>query len=529
MLALYRCGQQAEALRWFERTRSYLADELGADPGPPLAALHQQILCADPALSAGPGSAGRPAAAGAGVGPAALPAGPVPRELPADVSAFTGRAAELRQLDQLLSRRATRAGGPAAAVISAVSGTAGVGKTALAIHWAHRVADQFPDGQLHVNLRGYDPAQPLTAADALAVLLRALGVPDSDIPAGEDRRAACFRSLLAGKRMLVLVDNARTAEQVRPLLPGARTCAVVVTSRDSLVGLVARDGAVRLDLDVLPLDDVISLLRELIGERVDAEPAAAVELAGQCSRLPLALRVAAELAAARPGVALAELVAELGDQQRRLDLLGADGDPRTAVRTVFSWSYRRLGPDAARAFRFSGLYPGPDFDAYAIAALMAATADQARRALRELARAHLIHPTGPDRYALHDLLRAYARELVGTEDGDDERHAALTRLCGHNLYAAANAMNTLFPAGRRGRPPPTSPAHIPPLTEPGEVRAWLGEQRALLIAVAADCPYPGPSRAGRTARMDGTLLLRANAILRTATAFFAAELERQRN
>jgi DNA-binding SARP family transcriptional activator len=528
MLALYRSGRRAEALHWYEQTRQHLADELGADPGPQLSALHQRILRADPclALPRAPIRAVRPGAAIAPSGPRAAPA--PPRELPADVSAFTGRVAELHRLDQLLSCRTTRADRPPAAVVSAVAGTAGVGKTALAIHWAHRVADEFPDGQLHVNLRGYDPAQPLTAADALAVLLRALGLPDSDIPAGEDRRAACFRSLLAGKRMLVLVDNARTAEQVRPLLPGARTCAVVVTSRDSLVGLVARDGAVRVDLDVLPLDDVISLLRELIGERVDADPAAAVELARQCSRLPLALRVAAELAAARPGIPLAELVAELGDQQRRLDLLGADGDPRTAVRTVFSWSYRRLGPDAARTFRLSGLHPGPDFDAYAIAALTATTADQARQALRALARAHLIHPTGPDRYALHDLLRAYARELASTEDSDDERHAALTRLCGHNLYAAANAMNTLFPPGQRGRPPITSPAHIPPLTELGEVRAWLGEQRALLIAVAADCPCPGPSRAGHTARMDGTLLLRANAILRTVTAVFSAELERQR-
>jgi DNA-binding SARP family transcriptional activator len=525
MLALYRCGRQAEALHWFDQTRRYLADELGADPGPQLAALHQQILRADPCLAA-PAAAIRAAAPAAGIAATGPHAALAPRELPADVSAFTGRAAELRRLDQLLTGPATHADRASAAVISAVSGTAGVGKTALAVHWAHQVADRFPDGQLHVNLRGYDPAQPLTAADALAVFLRALGVPDEDIPAGEDRRAACYRSLLAGQQMLIVVDNARTAEQVRPLLPGAPTCAMVVTSRDSLAGLVARDGAARLDLDLLPLGEAVSLLRELIGARADAEPAAATELARQCSRLPLALRVAAELAAARPDVPLADLTAELGDEQRRLDLLG-DGDPRTAVSTVFSWSYQHLDPGAARAFRLAGLHPGPDFDAYAAAALTAGTLDQARRMLDALARAHLIHPTGPARYGMHDLLRAYARELCATEDCNEERRAALTRLCRHNLYAAANAMNTLFPAERQGRSPIPSSTPIQPLTELAEVRAWLSEQRALLLAAAADGPELGRLR--HPARMDGTLLLRANAILRTATAFFAAELERQRD
>jgi DNA-binding SARP family transcriptional activator len=509
MLALYRCGRQADALRWYEQTRRHLADELGADPGPPLAALHQQILRADPCLAA-PAAASQAGAPGAGIPPTGRDAAPVPRELPADVSAFTGRTAELRQLDQLLTSRATHANRVSAAVISAVSGTAGVGKTALAVHWAHHAADMFPDGQLHVNLRGYDPALPLTAADALAVFLRALGVPDDDIPAGEDRRAARYRSLLAGQRMLVVVDNARTAEQVRPLLPGAPTCAVVVTSRDSLAGLVARDGAARLDLDVLPLDDAVILLRELVGARADAEPAAVAELARQCSRLPLALRVAAELAAARQEVPLVDLIAELADEQRRLDVLDADGDPRTAVSTVFSWSYKHLDPDLARAFRLTSLHPGPDFDSYAVAALMASTLDRARRMLEALARAHLIHPTGPSWYGMHDLLRVYGRGLTDAEEGKEQALEALARLTDHYVHAAASAIG----------PPCPSVVPTPALMEQIETPRWLVEQRAVLIAAAAE--FAGPRHA---TRLDMTLLRRADAILRSVTTFIAAELD----
>jgi DNA-binding SARP family transcriptional activator len=273
MLALYRCGRQAEALLWFDQTRRHLAGELGTDPGPELRTLHQQILRADPGLAVAPATASRGAA-------------PVPRQLPADVRVFTGRAAELAELDRLLATPAPRAdtrrgaaeagNGPAtAAVISAVSGTAGVGKTALAVHWAHSAADRFPDGQLYVNLRGYDAGQPVTAADALAGFLRALAAPGPDIPPDQDERAARYRSLLAGKRMLIVLDNASQAEQVRPLLPGTPGCAVLVTSRDALAGLVARDGAARLNLDLLPLDEAVTLLAELIGQRASADPDAA--------------------------------------------------------------------------------------------------------------------------------------------------------------------------------------------------------------------------------------------------------------
>jgi len=474
MLALYRCGRQAEALRWYEQTRHHLADELGADPSPPLAALHQQILRADPALGAGPGPGAR--------APASRPAAPVPRELPADVPAFTGRAAELAELDRLLGSPAAAA---PAAVISAVSGTAGVGKTALAIHWAHRAASHFPHGQLHVNLRGYDPARPMTAADALAGFLRALGLPSRDIPPGEDQRAARYRSLLAGQRMLIVVDNASSVEQVRPLLPGSPGCAVLVTSRDALAGLVARDGATRLDLDLLPLAEAVALLTELIGEPARADRDAAAELARQCARLPLALRVAAELASAHPQVPLTDLVADLGGQQRRLDLLDAAGDPRTAARAVFSWSYQQLSDQGARMFRLLGIHAGPDITVPAAASLAALAEADARRVLRELARAHLTAEHVPGRYAFHDLLRAYAAEQAHHTDSDADRAAAVGRVLDHYLHTAARAARLLNPANEPVALTPPRPGAA--LGQPADRRhalAWFEkEQQVLLCAV----------------------------------------------
>jgi DNA-binding SARP family transcriptional activator len=411
MLALYRCGRQADALGAFARARHALADQLGIDPGPALQRLHQQILTADTALDLPP-PGGR------------VKRTLVPRELPADVDRFTGRSAELAALDQLLAadRDATKAAG--AALICVVAGTAGVGKTALAVHWGHRVREAFPGGQLYVDLRGYDPGEPVTGASALGGFLRALGVAARDIPADVGQRAACYRSLLDGRRALVVLDNAASVEQVRPLLPGTPSCVVVVTSRDSLAGLVARHGARRLGLDLLPAGDAIGLLLELVGDRVAADPVAAATLAAQCARLPLALRVAAELAAARPDMDLAELAHELADEQRRLDLLDAGGDPRTAVRAVFSWSYRRLPADAARAFRLIGLHPGPDLDTFAAAALTGTSAQHAADLLRQLARGHLIHRAAPGRYAMHDLLRAYAAGAAGARPEEARAWAA---------------------------------------------------------------------------------------------------------
>jgi DNA-binding SARP family transcriptional activator/tetratricopeptide (TPR) repeat protein len=509
MLALYRCGRQAEALTAYQRAREVLVEELGTEPGPDLRELHQNILAADPALTVT--EPAQPAEA--------EPQRVTPQELPPTVPGFTGRSAELRALTSLLDRSDRQ--GAEAIMIGAISGTAGVGKTALAVHWAHQAAGHFPDGQLYVNLRGYDPDQPMTAADALAGFLRSLGVPGQDIPPEENERTGRYRSLMADKRMLVLLDNAGSADQVRPLLPGTPACAVVVTSRDALAGLAARDGATRLELDVLPLEDSVGLLRTLIGARVDADRDAAADLAVLCCRLPLALRVAAELAASRPAVPLAGLAGELADLRTRLNLLAAGGDPCTEVRTVFSWSYRHLDADDARMFRLAGLHPGPDFESYAAAALADAGVEQARKALDVLARAHLLARTARGRFGMHDLLRGYACELAVAEDDKDEGHSALTRVFDYYLHTAAATMDTLFPAERHRRPCiPRPTTAVPPLAEPAAAREWLDAERAALAAAAAHSSAHGwPGHATRLAATLATYLINGGHFPEAITVF----------
>jgi DNA-binding SARP family transcriptional activator len=502
MLALYRDDRPGEALAAYEQARRVLAAELGVEPGAGLRKLHGQILAADPELAvpARPEPvAGRPEPAPGGpvpAGPAPAAAGVVPRQLPGAVAHFAGRAAELAVLSGWLDQAA--AAGPGVAVISAIGGTAGVGKTALAVRWGHQVAGRFPDGQLYVNLRGYDPGPPVTAAEALAGFLSALGVAGPAIPDGAEERAARFRSLVAGRRVLVVLDNAREVEQVRLLLPGSPGCMVVVTSRDALTGLVARDGASRLEVGLLPIGDAVALLRALVGSRVDADPAVAVALAEQCARLPLALRVAAELAAAAPATALTELAAELTGLQR-LDRLDAGGDPRTAVRAVFSWSYRSLEPAVARTFALLGLHPGPDFDRYAAAALTGTSAAAAGQALAALARAYLVQPAGPGRYEMHDLLREYAAEQAAGPGAEPGGPAALTRLFDYYLHGASAAMDILHPAERDRRPrvlAPSSP--VPPLADPAAALSWLNGERAVLVAMAGYAAARGwPAHATR--------------------------------
>jgi DNA-binding SARP family transcriptional activator/TolA-binding protein len=517
MLALYRCGRRAEALGTYRAAHDVLVAEIGGDPGPELRAFHQQILHDDPAIAAPP-TPHTPA------GWPDLPAAPaqaseVPRQLPAAVTCFTGRHAELAALTGLLAAPAGVL--PSALVISAIGGTAGVGKTALAVQWAHRVAERFPDGQLYVNLRGYDPAEPLLAADALAGFLRTLGVPGTDIPDRAEERARLYRSRLAGRRVLVLLDNARDGDQVRPLLPGNPGCVVVVTSRDTLAGLVATDGARRLGLDVLPQADAVGLLRSLIGGRVDDDPEAAAALAGLCAGLPLALRIAAELATARRPAPLAGLVAELAAS--RLDLLDA-GEDRADVRAVFSWSYRQLPDDAATAFALTGLHPGEDLDVDAAAALTGTTAGQARQVLGRLHRASLVEASGPGRYGMHDLLRAYARELAAARDADGWCHQALTGLFDYYLSAAAAAMDILYPAEAHLRPRiPSSAAVLPAMPGEADARAWLDRERPNLVAVVAHCAGHGWSRhvtglAGTLFRylMTGSHLPEADVIYRHA-------------
>jgi tetratricopeptide (TPR) repeat protein len=339
---------------------------------------------------------------------------------------------------------------------------------------------------LYVNLRGYDPQQPMSPGDALTRMLNALGVTGAEIPLDEDERAARYRTAIAGRRMLVLLDNASAAEQVRPLLPGTASAVVLVTSRDTLSGLVAAHGAHRLELDRLPLAEAVALLHRLLGERVDAEWEGATALAEACARLPLALRIAADLAATRPGTTLAKLVVELSDERRRLDLLDAGGDARVAVRAVFSWSYQHLAVDARRAFRLLGLHPGPDIDVHATAALLGASPGRARDLIDVLVRAHLVEPTAAGRYGMHDLLRAYAAERAVVEDEDVERRTALTRLFNHYLGTAAAAMDALFPADSDRRPRVPPPDVLP--FQPGDATAalaWLDVHRAALVAACA--------------------------------------------
>jgi tetratricopeptide (TPR) repeat protein len=367
--------------------------------------------------------------------------------------------------------------------IAALSGTAGVGKTGLAVHWAHRVRSQFPDGQLYLDLRGYDPDQPLAPSDALTHLLYSLSADAADLPPTDDQRAALYRTLLDGRRVLVLLDNAYSADQVRLLLPGTPACFVLVTSRDSLTGLVARHGARRIDLDLLPPPEATTLLRALIGDRVTAEPTAAATLAEHCVHRPLALRVAAEMVASREHLTLAEQVQELADEQRRLDLLNASSDPRTAVRTVLSWSYRHLPADSAQLFRSLGLLPGADLTTYAAAALVDEQPATATRSLTALVAAHLVQPIGPDRYRLHDLLRAYATQLTREHDPAPYRRAALIRLLDHYTAAATTAVDVLLPTEERRPPVPgETTASVPPLPSAPAALSWLDAERPNLTA-----------------------------------------------
>ena len=415
---------------------------------------------------------------------------PVLRQLPAGTSRFTGRAAELAQLDGALGTSLSRT-----PQITVITGTAGVGKTALAIHWAQGAAGRFPDGQLYVNLRGYDTADPMAPGAVLGSFLRALGLAGSAIPAGTQDRAAAYRSLLADRGMLILLDNAASAEQVRPLLP-AGPSRVVVTSRDALPGLIARDGAVPVRLDLLPHDDAVALLTALIGERAAADPDASARLAACCCRLPLALRVTAELATSRPSLPLAVLAGELEQRQRHLDLLEAGGDRRTAVREVFSWSVRRLDPAAARGFAVAALHPGPDLDAWALAAMTGTGQQEADRVLRQLARSCLVQPAGTARYGMHDLLRSFGRELARDTSGIDAP-TALTGLLGYLQSTAAAAVDILYPAEAGQRPPVPAPAApLPPLADGQAARDWLDAERETLIAFACHAADDGWPRHG---------------------------------
>jgi len=436
--ALRSEGRDAEALERYEQLRRRLADELGVDPGPELRDLHASLL--------------------AGEGPAR----PAPRQLPAVTASFSGRSAELAALEAL----------PAGPVV--ISGTAGVGKTALALHWAQQIAERFPDGQLYVDLRGFDPSEPpLAPSEALRAFLEALQVPRRQVPTSPSAQAALYRTLLSGTRTLVVLDNARDAGQVAPLLPGAPGCLAVVTSRNELPGLVTGAGARPLTLDLLDAEQAQRLLAARLGPgHADAAAADVAMLAGRCAGLPLALAIVAARAVSRPRHSLAALAAELA--QAGLDGFDA-GDAMSSARTMFSWSYRSLSEPAARAFRLLALHPGPDVGLDAAASLVGGAV---RHELAELARAHLVVERSPGRYAFHDLLREYALELG---PGDQ---TALVRMLDHYVHTARAADRLLFSHGETIRvDAPAAGVVVSALESEDEALAWFDAERSALLAL----------------------------------------------
>ncbi|MFB6720539.1 BTAD domain-containing putative transcriptional regulator [Kribbella sp. NPDC056345] len=458
--ALALAGRRAEALDHYAGLRERLAEELGVEPGHELSELHTALLRNAPDALAPPREA--------------APA--VPRQLPAVARPFVGRAEHLKRLDELADT--VGSGDDGAAVVAAITGPGGIGKTTLAVHWAHQAAARFPEGQLYLNLRGFDPlGTPMPPSEAVRGVLEALGQPTQEIPAGLEARAALFRSLIAGRRVLVLLDNARDAEQVRPMLPGAGGCLVVVTSRNALTGLVAERGAEPVRLDPFAAADAWALLQaRLTEERLAAEPAAVADLLRPCGGLPLALAVVAGRAAQHPTRPLAELAGELASP-RRLDAFDTD-DPRTTIRAVFDSSYDALEPEAQRTFRLLGLHPGPDISASAAASLTGNAC--VHTALRQLEAAHLV-TVQDGRYGMHDLVRVYAAELA---ESDPERTVATRRLLDHYLWGSYSSEQLLVPHR-------TPPALVPPPVQPGvrpdepadleAAMAWFGAERLVLL------------------------------------------------
>lgn len=430
MLALYRSGRQAEALAVYADTRRLLADELGVDPRPGLQDLQQRILRADPGLAEPSAPMAEPVAA------------PVrPAQLPATVPDFTGRASFVRELSDVLASASGTEGRVMA--VSALAGIGGVGKTTLAVHVAHGARSAFPDGQLYADLQGAGArsAEPETV---LGSFLRALGTADSAIPDSLEERAALYRSVLDGRKVLVLLDNARDAAQVRPLLPGTAGCAALVTSRVRMVGLA---GAHLIDLDVMSPDEALSLFTKIVGEeRVASEREAALDVVAACGFLPLAIRIAASRLAARRTWTVSVLAAKLADERRRLDELQA-GD--LAVKATFELGYGQLEPAQARAFCLLGLADGPDISLAAAAAVLDLPVEDTEDLLESLVDTSLLESAAPGRYRFHDLVRLYARACAERdEQPPSERETALSRLLDFYLATAAGVYAIERPGDR---------------------------------------------------------------------------------
>jgi DNA-binding SARP family transcriptional activator/Tfp pilus assembly protein PilF len=492
MLALYRSGQHARALDAYQRLRAHLVAEFGVDPGPELLDLHTRILRRDPGLdlrpaSAGAGGAGSPvpttspgSPVPAGDAGSASPSGgagmPRPAQLPARVGHFTGRAREMAALDRLLDPDAdTR--------IAVISGPGGIGKTALAVQWAHRVADRFPDGQLLVDLRGHEPGKAMPPADALSHMLRSLGVPADRIPAEVTEQAALYRSLLHDKRILVVLDNARAADSVLPLVPAGAGNLLVVTSRNAMAALATHHAVLPVGLDVLGDDDALALLAKLLGAHTVADDrAAAVELVRLCGRMPLALRIAAAKLASQPRSTVRQLARELAGDNR-LDVLAVEGDTRS-VRTVFASAYRALSEPAARLFRLLGLHPGPTFTTHTAAALADLAPGAAERAVTELVAAHLVAATGTGRYRFHDLIAVFAHQCATVDSPPGERDEAISRLIDWYVVVADAANRLVDPGRDRVKASPRHrPAELPFPPDHHAALAFLDGERGNLLPV----------------------------------------------
>ncbi|GAB7101917.1 BTAD domain-containing putative transcriptional regulator [Streptomyces phaeofaciens JCM 4814] len=495
MMVLAADGKQAEAMASYEALRLRLADELGVDPGAELRTayhhiLHQQVTAAP--LSQPTDASGPPVLEGTSAVPGVriASAAPLrPAQLPADLMGFTGRR-EILQRAKNVAQETTGA----ALRILAIDGIPGIGKTAVAVHLAHQIAAQFPDGQLYADLRGFAPeGNPADPHEVLHDFLDALGVAQQQIPVSLDRRSALYRSALSGRRILVILDNARDVEQVRPLLPGTPECMVVVTSRSRLTSLVTAHGAHSLTLDVPTLQEATAYFVARVEKyRTDTETAAIERIAEHCGRLPLALALVATRAAIHPDQPLTEIEAEITGAGRRLEAF-SDHDSGNGVRRVFSWSYRTLGPQAARAFRLLPLYPGTDITTRAVASLTGLPPRQAAVAVRELAHARLLTARRPDRYWSHDLMLAYAAELG--DDSKTERAEAKSRLVDHYRQTAHAANLALRPPTNPVLPPAPLKGVAPELiSDSTAAMAWFTEESCALRALIDDAAARGDAR-----------------------------------
>jgi DNA-binding SARP family transcriptional activator/Tfp pilus assembly protein PilF len=483
MLALHHTGRSVDALASYRQARQQLADEFGLDLPAELQRLELAIIRDEPPRDTDPTEPPPPGLYTLSAAPAPVPAPAsttvpappvVPRQLPAPPQMFTARVRELSTLEQVHDSSTV--------VIAGIDGMAGVGKTALAVQAAHRIANRYPDGQLFIDLHGHTHGvEPIEPAEALDQLLRALGIPGTQIPTDLDQRAALYRTRLADQRMLIVLDNAATEAQVVPLLPGAPGCLVLVTSRRRLAGL---DHTHALSLDTLPTPDAVTLYVKTVGEgRLASQPAdLLVELVELCGRLPLALRIAAARLRAHPAWNLAQLVARLRDQQHRLGELEAG---QRSVTAALDLSYQHLNLDQQQAYRLLGLHPGPEFDAYATAALLCSTQVHASRLLEQLLETHLLQESTPGRYRFHDLTRAHAAATAAHDQTEPTQDTALEPLLDYYRHTATTAMDAAYPYEREDHPQvPPARSPCPDLPDPAPALDWLDTELPNLLAVA---------------------------------------------